>query len=126
MRHVIRALGSSDLIEVGPDEYADMRSVKNALVTMIGVEQKFDFLFENYADYERELLELSLRRALYQENEWRGFQDDISSVSRRLANLLSACRLYLDQVRHDLRTTFGPPSDLPDKVEKKTNEEYDA
>ncbi len=93
---------------------------------MIGIEQKFDLVIENYADYERELLELSLRHSLHQDFRWAGFQDQIAAVSRRLANLLSAARLYLDQVTHDLRSTFGPAADLPVAVKAKSSEEYDA
>ena len=93
---------------------------------MIGVEQKFDLVFENYADYERELLDLSLHQALRRDLDWPGSQNDIAAVSRRLANLLSAARLYLDQINHDLRATFGPTSDVPRIVKAKTAEQYDA
>jgi hypothetical protein len=126
MRYVLRALGSNVLVDIDQVEYVEVARAKHALVAMIGIEQKFDLVFENYADYERELLELSLHQALRRDLDWPGFQDDIAAVSRRLANLLSAARLYLDQVNHDLRATFGPTSDLPQVVKAKASEQYDA
>jgi len=39
-----------------------LRAVKVAIVSMIGVDQKFDLVFEDYADYEPELLVLSCAR----------------------------------------------------------------
>jgi hypothetical protein len=126
MRHVLRALGSNVLVEIDQAEFVEVARAKRALVAMIGVEQKFDLVFENYTDYERELLELSLHQSLRRDLDWPGFQDDIAAVSRRLANLLSASRLYRDQISHDLRETFGPSSDLPDLVKSKMSEQYDA
>ena len=126
MRYVLRALGSNDFVNLDEAEYLEVARAKDALVAMIGIEQKFDLLFENYADYERELLELSLHQALRRDLDWPGGQNDIAAVSRRLANLLSAARLYIDQVTHDLRATFGPTSDLPEIVKAKTSQEYDA
>lgn len=126
MRYALRALGSTLLTDIDEASFIDVARAKDALVAMVGIEQKFDLVLENYADYERELLELSLHQVLRRDMDWRGFQDDIAAVSRRLANLLSAARLYLDQVNHDLRETFGPTSDLPELVKTKASAEYDA
>ena len=51
---------------------------------------------------------------------------DRQVFSRHLSNLLSAGRLYLDQVRHDLGSLFGRPSEPFDLLEKATAAEYDA
>jgi hypothetical protein len=102
MRYALRALGSSVLVDIDEAAYVEVKRAKDALVAMISVEQKFDLVVENYSDYERELLDLSLHQALRGDLDWAGSQDDIAAVSRRLANLLSAARLYLDQVNHDL------------------------
>ena len=126
MRYVLRALGSNEFVEIDQAAYVDVARARDALVAIIGVEQKFDLVFENYADYERVLLELSLHQALCRDLDWPGSQNDIAAVSRRLANLLSAARLYLDQIKHDLRAIFGPTSDLPQMVKAKTSEQYDA
>lgn len=103
MQHVLRTIGGSELVEIDETSFVELKKAKEALVTMIGVEQKFDLLVENYFDYERELFELALRHSLRFDSEWASFQGDIAGVSRRVANLLSAAKLYLDQTQHDLR-----------------------
>ena len=80
MRHVLRTLGKSVLVEIDEPSFLEVRRARDALVTMIGVEQKFDLLLENYSDYERELLELSLDQALRVDHEWASFQNDIAAV----------------------------------------------
>jgi hypothetical protein len=126
MTYVLRALGTNDLVAIDEATFSQVKIAKDALVTMIGIEQKFDLLFENYADYERDLLELGLQELLHNDHEWSSFQDDIALVSRRLANLLSAARLFLDQVKHDLSTTFGSSSEIVQVVKEKASAQYDA
>ena len=53
-----------DLVELTEQDYQQLSDAKDALGTMLGVEQKFDLLIENYADYERQLLDISLRETL--------------------------------------------------------------
>ena len=60
-------MAPDDLIDLTYDEYSGIVAAKNALVTMIGVEQKFDLLLQNYADYERELLNINLHQAVYRD-----------------------------------------------------------
>ena len=92
---------------------------------MLGVEQKFDLLLENYAEYERQLLDIGLQEALRGERRWSGSQGDIATVTRRLSNLLSAARLYVDQVTHDLRTAFGRKHPVAGTVKSATASQYE-
>ena len=93
---------------------------------MIGVEQKFDLLLQNYADYERELLNISLHQAVYRDLDWRGIQGDIAIITRRLSNLLSAARLYVDQIAQDLHDAFGSQHQVSNEIKVKLSTEYDA
>lgn len=123
----MRTLNHSDLLDISEQEFLSGVSAQRALLAMTGIEQKFDLLFSNYADYERELLDLSLREVLQQDRQWQSAQDEIAGVSRRLANLLSAARLYLDQVvGHDLLAVFGQSSSLPEQIRAKAAEQYDT
>jgi hypothetical protein len=47
------------------------------------------------------------------------------AIDRRLTNLLSACRLYFDQIGHLLSETFGTASGEAKQVNEKRNELYD-
>ena len=50
----------ADPIEITEDEYRAIAAAKDGLITFIGIEQKFDLVLENYAEYERELLGLAV------------------------------------------------------------------
>ena len=129
MKFGIRPFGAGpdDIIELTADQHSQAATARDALVAMIGVEQKFDLLLENHAEYERELLGLALDRSLHLAAlQWQGSQGDIAVVARRLANLLSAGRLYIDQVKHDLRSTFGPAHDVTEATKRQFSQEYDA
>lgn len=123
MRYVLRMLGKSEEVGIDASLFAEIKAAQNALVRMIGVEQKFDLLIENYSDYERELLELSLHQALRVDLDWASFQNDIAAVSRRLANLLSAARLYIDQIQHDISSACG--DEAAASLKQKSSEQYD-
>jgi hypothetical protein len=56
-------------------------------------------LLENYLEFERLLLDSSLRELILGANDWSSFQVTIFAANRRLANFLSAVRSYRDQTR---------------------------
>jgi hypothetical protein len=51
-------------IEIPQAEFDAISTARAHVLTFVGVERKFDLLVENYADYERELLEASLESLL--------------------------------------------------------------
>lgn len=113
-------------IDLTPEEYATIRQAKRRLVLVLGIEEKFDLVLENYAEYERSLLELTLHQMLYRDLDWSSFRTDIQLVNRRLANLLSAARLYLDQSGHDLVAMYGSDSEVANGVRVERNCQYDT
>ena len=48
------------------------------------------------------------------------------ALDRRLVNLLTSCRLYLDQTDHGISCPFGNPSSELDTVKKLKNDLYDG
>ena len=98
---------SADTIELTADEFEEISKSKLNLIIALGIEEKFNLVLENYLEFERELLEMVLGRLIFADTSWSGFQNDIYVLNRRLANLLSACRTYIDQLQHDLSQVFG-------------------
>lgn len=115
-----------DRISLKVEEYERLSRAKKALVATIGIEQKFDLLLENYVEYESELLNLGLRLLAFRDGQWHAFQEESLGVTRRLVNLLSAARLYVDQMRHDLSRLFGKDHEICAAVKQASAERYDA
>jgi len=66
------------------------------------VEEKYDVLVDNYFELERELLDQALRSMIYSE-----FSDSRRLISRRLINLLSSARLYVETLPRHAGVIFG-------------------
>jgi hypothetical protein len=99
---------------------------KDRLVIALGIEEKFALFFDNFHDYEQALLDLTLEHTLYTEFAWSPRVSDMYRIVRRIVNLLSAARLYLDQIAHDLTTLFGQDSDALKQFRSDTSVQYDA
>lgn len=116
----------SEPLELTADEYAAIASAKDGLATLVGIEQKFDLVLENYAEYEQALLGLAVQQVVFRANSYARFQRETLLVIRRLSNLLSSCRMYIDQIQHDTSTVFGPDHQAVLTVRTKCSEEYDT
>jgi len=112
------------IVNASEAEFCGLKAAKTSLLTVLGIEEKFDALLENYAEFERELLSLSLDHMVHCGGlNWSSIVGDAVRINRRLANLLTMTRLYADQVKHDIgrlpSSTLEAPADL-------FNAEYDA
>ncbi|MFM8550879.1 MAG: hypothetical protein ACKOCD_00950 [Nitrospiraceae bacterium] len=113
-------------VEITEAQFLAAKTAKANLVTLVGIEEKFDLLMENYADYEREILNLTLGNVLFRDMSCQWFRGNSQVLTRRLANLLSAAKLYVDQVKHDLATAYGSESSMVQKIQEKFSAEYDG
>ena len=48
------------IVDLGKERFEAIPAATKSLLIVMGIEQKWDLLLENYADYERELLNISL------------------------------------------------------------------
>jgi len=101
---------ADSFIELTAESFALAKSSKAGFMALREIEEKLDILLENYAEYERELLSLTLQRSLFFDPSWSSVVSDIHLVNRRLANLLTTGRLYVDQVRHEIKAVYGAES----------------
>ena len=109
MRYAITRLaaGQHEIIPISQEEFIRIKKAKACYLVVLGIEEKLDIFLENYAEFERELLSLTLRRSVFQDFDWHGLMDDIQATNRRLANLLMSLRLYTDQIKRNVATLFG-------------------
>lgn len=112
-------------LEISLEEFERIKSAKEKYFRVLGIEEKFDLLLQNYAEYERELIDLTLERMLHGFRDWSAAISDLYIINRRLANLLTVTRLYIDQVAHDISTMYGSKSDITGEVAKVFCKEYD-
>lgn len=127
MRYGVRQviLGADRFLELTSDEHAVVRKARQRLLDVKRIEQKFRLLLANYAELEEELLRLTNRKLVYDRATWGSMSDDLYEISRRLINLLTTSRLYIDQVKHDISGMYGKESQQFEELEKAFREQHD-
>ena len=128
MKHGItrRILGDNTFLEISEDEYAAIAKAKSSLIHALHIEEKFDIVLQNYADVERELLSRAVENVLFSPRDWSDVIAQLQVFNRRMINLLTTCRLHLDQVIHNIREIFGDDSQVDSELKAETNKEYDS
>jgi hypothetical protein len=119
-------IGYTDFIEISCDEYEAVKIAKQNLLEALTIEEKFNLVLENYAEFERELLELSLNHMMVFDHDWFSFQREIYTINRRIINLLTTCRLYISQVLHNVNSIYGEKAGLAEAIKNKMSNEYDS
>lgn len=114
-----------DYVCISRAQFDDAKSARKGLLDALSIEEKFDILTENYFEFERDLLEITLRNTLFHEKNWSSFQSEIHLIDRRIINLLTTSRLYLDQLNHQVSSTYGQASKVHASLKKKISDEYD-
>jgi hypothetical protein len=117
-------MGAPDFLDISQDAFTQWESAQRNLFTVLNIEVTFDLLLENYAEFERDCLGLSHRFLLFRRHgEPLGPKREIN---RRMANLLSSARLYVEQVPQDLDAIYCPgtrPNTRPSKRSTRADSE---
>jgi len=122
----IATVGDWPFIEITPDEFQRIKIARANLLVALGIEEKFQLLVDNYAEYESAVFSIAQQRMIRGDADWSIAMDDMLLLSRRLANVLTSGRLYTDQLKHEIADLFGKDSALSAKVKAAFSREYDA
>jgi len=120
------ALGCRQFVELTRDGYNAAKQAKACLLVALGIEEKFNLVLENHAEFELELQRLTTRKLIFQDHDWSCIMDDVYAINRRLVNLMSAGRLYIDHVKRDTGGLFGSNSGQSEELKAAFAEQYDA
>lgn len=119
-------LGNSLFIDISKEEYLFLLKAKKSLIELLYIEEKFDIIIENYLEFEMELLSSSTRLMVHSNQDYFWFQEEGNKINRRVINLLSACRLYIDHGMHHLSNIYGDKSEQFKSIKSFKSEEYDT
>lgn len=102
MTYYIRTnVGSAGFEEIPEEYFQQLRQSYSCLVDAYQVEQKFDLVSGNFLELEADVHNTMMDHMVGRYPGWVSFLDVQLVINRRLANLLSACKTYFDQVyRH--------------------------
>jgi hypothetical protein len=120
-----RTINPKGSLQITQHQFDAIRSAREGSLEVLAIEEKFNILLENYAEFEKILLNVSLRRMLFASFEWSHSINELHDINRALVNLLSTCRLYLDQIPHNLLEIFEADPNPREILRHETNIEYD-
>jgi uncharacterized damage-inducible protein DinB len=107
-------------------DFERTQDAKERLIDVLRIEEKYNMLLENYEEFEKALLGATLNHVLFSEPVWASLVSMGYQTARRLQNVLSMARLYIDQVCHDLRVMYGSDAANLATFEEWTHQEYES
>jgi hypothetical protein len=113
--------------ELTRDRYRSIIAAKKTYILAVGLEEKIKLLLDNYEEFEAELLRLADdgKRILSPETALMDRMQARIILNRRIVNVLTACRLYLDQSDHAISQLFDDRSDEVNAAEERKSTAYD-
>jgi hypothetical protein len=94
-------------VAITPEAFEKVRRAQQVILVGLQAEEKFHLLAENYGEWEAALLTIAQRYIIWSSRTHDEAMDERLLLDRRLVNLLTACKLYLDQSEHALSELFG-------------------
>jgi hypothetical protein len=114
MKYLVRGYTETELVhqDIDRETFEDIKKAGETCRFALEAEEKFTLLFDNFAEFEVELLRLAEYLLLWREraSDFTKSMQERLLLDRRLANVLASCRLYLDHTDHGLSKIFGNPS----------------
>lgn len=116
----------SPVISLTKEEFDDADLARRSLLEALFIEEKMDMLLQNYSDLEQTLLGMSIESFLFQSWQWSEIIKQIHLVNRRCVNLLTTCRLHIDQVPQNINAIYGANTEVFDRFEVARKHAYSS
>jgi hypothetical protein len=113
-------------VEISSEDFDLLRTARTHLFEALSIEEKLNLVLENYAEFETELFKCSVNNMLFQADDWSSSIDEIHVANRRIINLLTTGRLYIDQISHNICSIYGADSEQEKVFKEQTSQEYDS
>lgn len=120
------ALAQPQKVEITQEQFDDIRCAVNIQVESLYIEQKYDFVMENYLEFEESILQCGLSDMLFGGRDRKEFNADTALFNRRIMNLLTAYKTYDDTYRQHINRIFLRDKEILRQVKDSFSKEYDS
>jgi hypothetical protein len=127
MKYMLRkgALGNVPEIEISESEYFELQKARNTLSNALAIEEKYEIVISNYLHFEQEILNATTRYMIREHLDYSNFFKVRLSLNVKLVNLLTAVRLYVDQLNQNVTECLADNPNTKDDVKRLFSKEYD-
>lgn len=108
-------------ISLSEDEFSKLKQAKSCLNSAFALEENYDLLLSNYRELELEAISAAFNDMTVKQHAYEDFFEVRTVINRRVVNLLSATRMYLDQYLGNLKK-IGIDSNIAKTL---SSEQYD-
>lgn len=110
-------LSSNFELDINESEYLLLKLSKDCLLGAFSLEEKYDLLISNFLELEKECLNITCEQMINNQDSYSDMFDIKVRLNRRVVNLLTSCRLYVDHYsQHVKACLFEDPKLLITKA----------
>jgi hypothetical protein len=121
-----RVVSSTAFLPISEKEYGEIAEAKAGLLEVLFVEEKFDLVVENYLELELCFLDSTTKHMVLGNWDYQGFQVQRNLFNRRLVNLLSACRSYVDYSKKHIQLILPKEKNAVERIKAAFKKHYDS
>lgn len=127
MKYLLRidVLAHTPEIEITVEKYSEYEKARKILLNALAIEEKYEILIANYLDFERQLLDITTEYMVREHRDYPDFFEVRLGLNIRQVNLLTAARLYVDQLNQNVRACVPNVADAKEAVKEFFSKEYD-
>src|SRR3990172_9148880 len=112
-------------IEIDEAEFLLIKSARQHLFEMLFLEEQLDLVTENFYEYKTELLAIASRMMIFSNDDPMSMSRERNLIGRRIVNLLTAGRMYIDKSVQHVERMYGANSSTLSVIKKEFNLQYD-
>lgn len=120
-----KILGQNSKIDISEQKYKELKKSKGVLLNALEIEEKYEIILSNYLDFEQKILSITAKYMVYDHLEYSDFFEIRLSLNVKLVNLLTAVKLYVDQVNQNITKCLECDIKAKNRVDKFFSREYD-
>lgn len=130
MKYILTQLKfqESTEVEISFEEFQELKRAKEILSECLTVEERFEFIVSNFLDLEKEVLSLCVDYMVRHESDYEHLFEIRQKCNRRLINLLTTTKLYIDQAEKRLYKLFEniDQERIKEQIGELFNNEFDS
>jgi hypothetical protein len=120
------SLAQPEKVDISQEQFEDIRCAVNTQVESLYMEQKYDFVMQNYLEFEESILQCGLSHMLLGGHDRKEFNADTALFNRRIMNLLTAYKTYDDTYSQHINRIFYRDKEILRQAKESFSKEYDT
>ncbi|MEZ9039586.1 MULTISPECIES: hypothetical protein [unclassified Vibrio] len=119
-------IGNVPVVEIKEAEYLEIIHSNRVLRCGLSIEEKFEIMNSNLKEFELDVCNETMLNDAFRSMDYNGVFNFRILIERRLANLLTSTKTYVDQIPSAARDSFHNQPEILKDAKKYFNEMYDA